>query len=347
MPERYYLHKLLKYIKGEVTSREKAEIENWLAKDPVRYDFLNQIKKIWRFRAEDKQDWDVEASWQRFKGQYKQEDTADAFAHRSPPYKIPRHNYASRRSGYRVAYAVAAGIAILAVALFLFWNSMPQQQPQITMQKIITRMGERTNLKLGDGTHIILKGGSEIRIPSNFGQPSRTVYLDGEAYFEVTHNEDKPFRVYVDNVYIEDLGTVFNIKAYENDAPVQVVVAEGLVEVGDSNNPAKGSAIINPNQMGEITPSGKISISKVKDLAPFLGWTKGWLIFKSTPFDLVQKELERKYGLKIAVTDSALYNRPLSARFKNEPLTDILNIISLSLGMDYSRQNGSIIFSPK
>src|SRR5699024_7018411 len=70
MPEEYYINKLLNYIQGTASDEEKARINEWLAKDPERRVFLNQLEQIWQSSAENKQDWDVEASWNRFKEEY-------------------------------------------------------------------------------------------------------------------------------------------------------------------------------------------------------------------------------------------------------------------------------------
>src|SRR5699024_10745088 len=179
---------------------EKGRINEWLAKDPERRVFLNQLEQIWQSSAENKQDWDVEASWNRFKEEYGPPEHDNFLLKKKDTKRRMIQNYnQKRRRGRRVAYSVAACIVVLLAALFYFSSGIEQEKkaPEITMQKIITQKGERTKLKLSDGSKIVLNADSKLRIPSNYGQNIRRIYLEGEAYFEVEHNEKIPFTVQV------------------------------------------------------------------------------------------------------------------------------------------------------
>jgi ferric-dicitrate binding protein FerR (iron transport regulator) len=243
----------------------------------------------------------------------------------------------------------AAALILLAFLSYVFvpqFNSGSSELAgnQAEMEIITTRRGQRTTLRLGDGTRVHLNAASMIKIPADFGDSTRDVYLKGEAYFEVTHNPQKPFLVHTPTAYTKVLGTKFGVKAYPEDTRVQVVVKEGRVALDLSATPDTTHNKIIKNHMGVLSPKGSLKISEVKELSSYLGWKDGRLVFKSTPFREMVPKLERWYDINIAVVDSSLNSRQMTASFKDEPVSEVLKIIALSLDAGYDRKGQEVTF---
>ena len=107
------------------------------------------------------------------------------------------------------------------------------------MNTIKVPAGQRANLTLPDGTNVWLNARSEMRYPAVFTGNKREITLDGEAYFEVTHNEDKPFVVQTNKCNVEVLGTKFNVEAYSDSEDFCTSLMEGSVRVSDKGNPSE------------------------------------------------------------------------------------------------------------
>ena len=211
-----------------------------------------------------------------------------------------------------------------------------------------TSTGQRAEVLLADGTRALLSVESHLRVPADYGGGARDVYLDGEAFFDVRHDEHKPFRVHVEGGIAEDLGTEFVVRAYRGDTSVTVVVASGEVALrADAANARKDVVSLTPRQLGRLHSDGRLSMADGVDVEAFLAWTRGRVAFKDQPFARVARELERWYDVKIDIADSALADAPLIASFDNQPLDEVLRILSRSLDARYTREGKVVRFSPR
>src|SRR5690606_4106540 len=138
-----------------------------------------------------------------------------------------------------------AAAAVLAVMLLWFGLAQLNKNPGtekvagIAMNEVVAPKGSKTRIILVDGTSIWLNGGSRLKYPKNFSMENREVYLIGEGYFEVVHNNKHSFVVHTKNADIVDLGTTFNVKAYEESKTTETTLIEGSLEVVLKNKKAK------------------------------------------------------------------------------------------------------------
>src|SRR5699024_7695938 len=144
---------------------------------------------------------DVEAAWKKFQaeriGPVNIKSTSEAKP--SPGFKKYTYNSGKRRGKRRIYYAAAA-IALHIVTVFV----LQMQQKEAVFQKIVTAAGEKAQTILSDGTRVKLNAESVLKIPSDYGEKSRDVYLRGEAFFEVEHDDAKPFSVHIGGVIVKD-----------------------------------------------------------------------------------------------------------------------------------------------
>ncbi|MDZ7694013.1 MAG: FecR domain-containing protein [Balneolaceae bacterium] len=246
-----------------------------------------------------------------------------------------------------VAFTLAAA-AVLLIA-FLFYNSNPipseQSESELVNQEITTERGQRTTVRLSDGTRIHLNAESKLVVPQDYMQNDRIVRLHGEAFFEVTSNKDKPFVVQTDRSITRVLGTKFNVTAYPDQKEVQVVVDEGRVVLGSEKDVQAPEVQLTRSQRGTINGNGEIIASHVSDVGRYLDWSRGKLTFQDAPLEDVEKRLERWYDIEV-IFDKGISteNRRLTGSFKDISMTNVLNSIALSLELNYKEEGRKITF---
>jgi transmembrane sensor len=239
----------------------------------------------------------------------------------------PAADVPSRRGWLRIAAAI---VVLLGGALV--WQRMPGPRPAATSVTLSTGVGATDTTFLGDGTRVILGPESRMVVAAGYGEDNRAVELTGEALFDVAH-ADVPFTVSAGGAVMEDLGTVFNVRAVGGE--VVVAVTEGSVSMsgivlkaGDRAVMAAGSAPV--LQQGAVTDA---------DLA----WTAGQLVFVDAPISRVTADIRRWYGVEVQVPDTALASSHLNVSFGGEPVDEVLQGIALALGADLIRDGKVVV----
>lgn len=196
--------------------------------------------------------------------------------------------------------------------------------------------GKDYKLTLDDGTLIWVNSATTIRFPTTFLDATRDIYLNGEAYLEVSKNT-KPFIVHLQDANIKVLGTSFNVNTY-NPNKIQVALVNGAIRMEM------------PNDSVELTPGHQITVlpGKTADISSFdeetlLSWRKGLHFFHNTPLSEIIEILPRWFG-KIAVMDNVVKK---NARFtgvinRNKPIEESLDLLKATNGLDYYVERDTI-----
>lgn len=157
------------------------------------------------------------------------------------------------------------------------------------------------HLTLSDGSKLLVNVASKIRFPESFGQNERRIDLiSGEAFFEVKHDANRPLSVYVKGQVIKDLGTQFNINAYEDEAVVRTTLTQGSLSVSKDGR----TRVLIPGQQAVV--DNRISVIKDADLETILAWKEGMFKFDSTPLADIMKQVSRWYDVEVVYQDEAL-----------------------------------------
>ncbi|HEY9489854.1 MAG TPA: FecR domain-containing protein, partial [Chryseosolibacter sp.] len=248
----------------------------------------------------------------------------------------------SKNMRHRVALwlKIAASVSFLLMATFLVKRydiNQPVRAIFSGTQEQTTHKGERTIISLEDGTKIWLNVDSRIRYPETFeGKDSREVYLEGEAFFDVTENKAKPFIVRTEGVRIVVLGTTFNVKSYEKEDQIQTTLIKGKVTIESIEEQPKVVSLA-PNQMATYHKESKnIVLNTEKDLETLAGWKDGRLIFVDKPLSEIVIALERWYDIRIKVEDEKSLKCHFSAKVENLSLDEVLELFKASEGIDYT-----------
>jgi transmembrane sensor len=244
--------------------------------------------------------------------------------------------YSIIRSKFKY-WSVAASLAlIIIIGIALFSNRINTKDASIAdnsneMISKITAAGEKLTVQLSDGTIIKLNSETKLIYPERFSDSIRLVYLDGEAFFEVAKNTEKPFVIKTRLAEAEVLGTSFNIKAFENDEDMKMALISGSVRL---KNKLGGEQILKPYEMGIIKHNQPVILTDQFDVKEVVGWKDGILLFKKATFEHVIKTLESWYGVEIenpSIKTRGVY----SGEFRNETLENVLTGIAYTYGLSY------------
>ncbi|TDO04088.1 FecR family protein [Sunxiuqinia elliptica] len=220
------------------------------------------------------------------------------------------------------------------------------------MNKVIIPYGKKSMIMLSDGTKVWLNAGSQLVYPSVFLRNKREVVLVGEAYFDVTKNQDKPFIVRTAELNVRVLGTKFDVSAYPEDDFVATTLEEGSVGLE-----IKGKGLLAEDKQILLTPNQKISLNKatrettvrVVDVSMYTSWKEG--ILKSESEDLIRliKKIERYYNIEISLKDPLVAGYKISGKLDLEnSAEEVLNIIKLTVPIDWTKKsNGDFIIMSK
>jgi transmembrane sensor len=207
-----------------------------------------------------------------------------------------------------------------------------------------TGRGECDTLWFDDGTRVVLGAVSTLRYSVPFGARTRDVYLAGEAYFEVSHDGRRPFRVHAGDATAEDLGTAFGVRAYAEDSTVRVVVAEGKVALGATMTGGTAPrAILTPGELGRLARGTAVPSVQHVDVATYLGWTRGRLAFDDAPLAEVVAELARWYHTDFRIADASVATRRLTGSFTGTSLPEMLAVLAPVLDVRFERIGDTVI----
>jgi len=325
--ERLYVL-LDRYLAGEASAAEAQAVREWFAEaSPAEHAaLLEDLRLIRRVTADPVPQTSVERAW----------------------VKASESLRPSRR--FLMAVIAAAAVVVAVVGGWAVLGRAPE------WREVSTAVGHRTVVRLRDGTQITLAPKSRLRYTADFGKSQRDVYLDGEAYFQVTLDTSRPFRVHTARSIAEDLGTAFVVRAYAEQPTTEVVVAEGRVALWradtsrtsaalEARPDARPGLVLAARDLGRLDANGGVTLRRRIDVARQLAWTSGVLAFDGEPLRDVVLTLGRWYNVDIHLqsADSALGARPLTATFTNESIDRVVERIAMTLGLRVERGPGTVV----
>lgn len=182
--------------------------------------------------------------------------------------------------------------------------------------------GEKATVLLPDGTKVFLNTQSSLSYPALFGRGKREVKLTGEAYFEVTHNHNKPFIVHTPSLSVKVLGTTFNVYAPSTGDYCETTLVEGRVEVILNTGKPKSKTLYPRQKLRYNRQTDECIISNT-DLWEEMAWRRGDIVFHSQTFSEIVEQLNIYYGVTFHV-DGNMGTKLFSGSFHNENITDVL-----------------------
>lgn len=248
-------------------------------------------------------------------------------------------------------FKAAAAILVILTSTFFFLTNYENPSEQVVEREPIhfqTTNEENREITLSDGSVIRLNHNSEVIISEDFMQGTREIELKGEAFFDVAHDPDQPFIIHANESDVEVLGTSFNVKSLPYQSNVQVAVVEGRVAFKNVNTTPESetlSVTLSKGQYGYMD-IGKRTIL-VDDLAVenYLAWKSGTFEFEDLTLQQVCTQLNRLYEIKCSYSNNEIQNLLLTASFSNESVEKTLEVIALSLDLEYEYNEKSVHWS--
>lgn len=241
---------------------------------------------------------------------------------------------------------LAAGALIAAlVGSMLVDRAGTERQPStenVAMRVISTATGQRADIRLSDGSRVSLGVDSRLRLPPDFGQRSRDLYLDGTAYFDVVHDTTRAFRVHTETAVMQDVGTRFVVTAYRGSGSTQVVVADGAVTLRAPHDSTPDAVQLGAGNLARITQGETTVVVRAVDPKQYLAWMDGRLVFHDAPLSDVVSELHRWYDEDVRIGDSTLARLPLTASFEAASFRESLQLITTILPLRAVRRDGVV-----
>lgn len=236
------------------------------------------------------------------------------------------------RSGFTIAWKVAAAIIPLFILCSLYvnnnWNNRDEKSN--LFMEVYVPQGEKREIFLRDGTRVWLNSNTKFIYPEEFSESEREVLVEGEAYFEVAKDKDKPFRVSFGGLEIEVLGTIFNVKSYSEDSSAYVALNEGSIRITDKKNSNENSYLISPGELVVYSkPDCNFKIAADPNIKRYSAWTQNDLVFYGTPLKEVIEKLGALYGVRFVVENPDLYTIRYTFSVRGESLDEIIEGMQL------------------
>ena len=204
----------------------------------------------------------------------------------------------------------------------------------------VTRAGQRSTVRLADGTRVTLGPQTSLDVGQDFGTRHRTVAVTGEAYFEVTPTARQPFTVHAAHVTSRVLGTAFTIRHYPADRDVQIAVRSGRVSI-DARTPV----VLTQNMTAHVTDS-TVTVAADADLREYIEWTNGRLVFSKARVGEVVTTLGQWYGLEFRFADSTIADRHITAVFDADARQEVLQTLQLMLDVRMKFDGNTVTLVP-
>ncbi len=239
--------------------------------------------------------------------------------------------------------AIFAGILVAAVSVLLLDETQPPTEIQTRTIVKSNPSGQKSRIHLEDGSVVHLNAESELQYVEGFTKDDRTIYLKGEAYFEVAKDVSRPFAVISNNIRITALGTEFNVNAFEQD--VQVALLEGSVAVSNTNN--RDEVILDPMKVVRFDSYSEKFHMENANADNLVLWKNRIICFDNTPVDEAIKVLSRWYAVNIDIGHAPARELTCSGKFNNQSLELVLKNLGYTLDFKYKIQGKNVTLNFK
>lgn len=223
-----------------------------------------------------------------------------------------------------------------------YWFGKQQTDAKEPLQTIYVPAGQRAEIMLADGTKVWLNSRSSMTFPGSFKGNIRNVQLDGEGYFAVAENVEKPFIVETNKCDVKVLGTEFNVTAYAADSIWETALLKGAVEIRISGTTK--TMKLEPNTMASMKDS-QLMKGDIKDTDYFL-WREGLICFNDISVGQMIKKLELYYGVDIIVNNTKILTNRYTGKFRTKDgVEHVLKVLKLNNKFTYTKDDENNIIT--
>ncbi len=362
MDELVYWPLLMRYLAGECTPAEHAQVDEWIVREPGRRDYVDSLRRLGAATSAAASDAgrevDPVAALERVRAQLSHlgrplvpsSSPTIATTRSAVPLPNPwRQGVGGGDARRRTARGAVLLMALsISIGIAIGVGRHGARSSTAAGREYATAPGRRLSVTLVDGTQLTLAPASRVRVVADFGRTAagREVELEGEAYFAVVHDAAHPFAVRTRDAVVRDVGTAFDVRAYPEDAGARIAVAEGTVMVTVARGCRAGrdtcDAQTHAGKVATVSNAG-IVIREGADIAALTAWMQGQLVFEDAPLSDVAHELDRAFDIQITIADSGLAVHQVSGVFDNETVDQVLDDITGVIGGRYERVGRTVV----
>ncbi len=318
---------IYKYLKGNLNLEEQHELSKWMAGDVKNQEVLEKLRIYWN----------------EYDSNLKEEELAVRrmilAKMASDSDRQVRRSYPITKYLLRVAAVIVLSLSIgLVLSQYMKKEELP---PEITWVEKESKPGQKITTILPDGTRVKLNTDSKIVAPTSFTENVRKVILKGEAFFEVTRNESKPFIIETEKMEIMVLGTSFIVSAYDDESVNSVSVKSGKVEVKGTN--ANRSIQLTQNEATFYQGGAEMKKSEITKPDYVFGWIDQKLLFDNHSIEEVLDRISRWYGVEIDLRKRLEQQKRYTASFENPTLKQVMDILAFVYDFDYEINGNELI----
>lgn len=309
---------LQRYIKGDSSQQEKEDVAKWLDADEKNMQEFLLLRNVY-----DASLWSKENHFFEIKDKEQSNE---------------KNCYNKKRIKIVQEFVKIAAIFLLALGCYHLFLSPKLRitNSGIALQTVYAPEGQRAEVILSDGTKVWLNAKSSLTFPDQFSETDRIVELNGEAYFDVTHDETKKFIVKTEAYQVKVHGTEFNVNSYNNSNNFETALIKGSVEV--VANSTNESIMLSPNSKVH-TENNKLVLTRIETQDQFL-WKKGILYLENQDINEIFKKLQLYYDVKIDVKNKSILSYRYTGKFWiNDGVEHVLKVLQLRHNFKYSKDN--------
>ena len=346
---------LVRFLSQETTEAENRIIYEWMQASPDNREAFLQQKKAWDL-----------TSFEEINNQINIKDDHLSVISRIALQQRQEKVSIWKSLSVRIS---AAAMLILLIGLPLAVYFLTHENVSNTLNQIEVPFGSRTSITLIDGTKIWLNAGSNLRYDNNFNKGNRKVYLEGEAYFDVTKNKSLPFIVNTSDINLKVLGTAFNVKCYKDEGTIETTLVRGSVMIESKNQAGQNeTTMLKPNEKAIfIRDKGRILLSNLKKISSKtadpnlskkdelkqlqsisenmvikpvfveedISWKDGYFLVNNESLEALMIKLSRRYDITYKFMDQGINDYCYTGKIKESSLEQMLNALKLTSPLDF------------
>jgi ferric-dicitrate binding protein FerR (iron transport regulator) len=349
-------------LAGEATPDELTELEIYLKENPSEQLRAGTIEDIWSVTPSISDDY-KEAAFNKHLQRMSNHFAEPVLQYESESVAEPEEEKPLRK---RPVLRIVAWMTAAAAAVVLGWFaysyfpfSSAKNSNALAQNTVSTKRGSKSKIQLPDGTQVWLNADSKITYNENFQGKIREVQLSGEAFFDVVHDEERPFVIHTNVIDVKVLGTAFNVRSYADEKNTETSLIRGSVEITLRSNPDK-KIILKPNDKlivdnmeakaegvspGLVGPKhsnrpslltlGKVNFKENETNALETLWVKNTLAFDKETFEEIALKIERWYDVKVKIADSKIKRTEFSGVFEDEDLEQVMEALRMTGNFHY------------
>lgn len=321
-------------LSGELNPDEEYKLEEWLNEDPKHREFYNSIESSWNQNPGESVDsfylsfqFDHESGLKKLRSKLREDSNFS---------RNRKNRILQNKSSRSYTWKMVAVLLVLVLSSIAYLTFQSPDQP--TTDSYTTSENEQRIITFSDGSVVRLNRDSMLEVTKNSFDESRMIRLEGEAFFDVSHNPERTFVIHAGDGVVEVLGTSFNVK---ESGEVMVAVQEGLVSFRHVGHAERSSAQLGPGQLGLLPDDGSVIVEQTP-VENYMSWMNGYLRFNNMSFENVLRQLGRIYGIEFELEDSSLEQLRLTIYTERLQIEEILETIAEALDMEFEKQDNTI-----